>query len=803
MRASHWKTFLAFGLVTLSVSCSAPEPALPSATPTVTWTPAPTLTPSPTVTPTPATNIFLEAAEIAEFHGDWDKALAGYDQAVAFALEPDEIVRSELGRGRTLIAMGNLSGAVQSLSGFLALDLEGGAVAATLLRADAHEQLGNYTEAAQDFASAGMLSEVPLQDWIFEREGDAWSYAGVLEESSAAYKKALDVLYDVKDVNLEIKYARSLDRLGQKEAALERYQAIYNATDEPIFKAQMDFLIGKVYQWLGDRESANIAFYDAVVNYPQTVDANSSLTALLNDNYPVDDLTRGIVHYHAGEYLAAQTEFERYTLSDPEGHLGIVHHYLAMIYRQQGDYSSAIEEWDLLIETHPGDENIPLAWEQQVRTYWAYLDQYQVSWELSQAFHDRDPTHPRAAEFLYDAAAIAELGGQLDVAIELWDRVADQHSIYERAHEARFKSGIASFRLGENAKALESFQQAFSSASLPADRAADQLWIGKTYIALGQTDQGRSAWEFAIAADPGGYYGLRADDLLAGRAPFTKALGLQYPEDLPAMREAGENWVRTTFGLDPMLDLSDLGPQLSVHPRVLRGDMLWVSGAFSQAKLEFNLLRDEIDGDPALMYRLMNHLVELGLYQPAIYLSAELLEMAGEAGGRAAEANPYLSHIRFGLYFSELVDTEAAGADFDSLFIFSVIRQESLFESFATSYAAARGLMQVIPSTGEYLWSKAGWPIDYTSDDLYRPIVSVHYGVLYLIEQREFFDGDLFATLAAYNAGPGNSLAWYLDAQDDPDLFLEIIRIQQPEEYIRSIYWAYRQYQSLYATPLP
>ena len=109
--------------------------------------------------------------------------------------------------------------------------------------------------------------------------------------------------------------------------------------------------------------------------------------------------------------------------------------------------------------------------------------------------------------------------------------------------------------------------------------------------------------------------------------------------------------------------------------------------------------------------------------------------------------------------------------------------------------------MQIIPSTGEYLWSKAGWPSDFTIDDLFRPVVSVHYGVLYLEEQRDYFDGDLYATLAAYNAGPGNSLAWVLDAQGDPDLFLEIIRIQQPQDYIRSIYWAYRQYQALYVTP--
>ena len=515
----------------------------------------------------------------------------------------------------------------------------------------------------------------------------------------------------------------------------------------------------------------------------------------------MDNLSRGIVDYYADEYLAAQAAFERYILGDPEGHVGIVHHYLALIYRAQGDYPSAIAEWDLLIETHPGDENIPLAWEQKVFTYWAYLDQYQTAWELSLAFADSDPLHPLAAEFVFDAAVIAEIGGQLVVAKDLWGKVVEEYPVYERSHEARFKAGITEFRLGENAAALSAFQGALEVASSPAQLAADQLWIGKTYIALGDSENARSAWQFALAQDPGGYYGLRADELLDGRAPFTSLGATEFPQDMETVRAEGETWLRATFGLPSDLDLSDMGSVLSHDAHVERGDLLWRIGAYSQAKVEFNMLRDEIDGDPETMYRLMNHLVELGLYQPAIYLSADLLALAGLDDQPAGKAPKYISAIRFGPYFGDLILNEAQQVELDGLFVLAVTRQESLFESFATSYAAARGLMQIIPSTGEYIASQAGWPIDFTIDDLFRPIVSVHYGVFYLKEQHELFEGDLYATLAAYNAGPGNSLAWVSDAQGDPDLFLEIVRIQQPQDYIRSIYWAYRQYQSLYVTP--
>ncbi|MCK5635576.1 MAG: transglycosylase SLT domain-containing protein, partial [Anaerolineales bacterium] len=76
--------------------------------------------------------------------------------------------------------------------------------------------------------------------------------------------------------------------------------------------------------------------------------------------------------------------------------------------------------------------------------------------------------------------------------------------------------------------------------------------------------------------------------------------------------------------------------------------------------------------------------------------------------------------------------------------------------------------------------------------------VSVRLGARYMADQRDLFNGDLYAALAAYNAGPGNSSVWKELSQEDPDLFLEIIRLQQPRDYIRSIAWAFSEYQALY-----
>lgn len=118
----------------------------------------------------------------------------------------------------------------------------------------------------------------------------------------------------------------------------------------------------------------------------------------------------------------------------------------------------------------------------------------------------------------------------------------------------------------------------------------------------------------------------------------------------------------------------------------------------------------------------------------------------------------------------------------------------------ATSYAEARGLMQVIPSTGQAIADQLGWPPGYDTEDLYRPVVSVRFGSHYLREQLDRFQGDPFAALAAYNAGPGNAILWKELAPDDPDLFLEVVRLEQPQLYIRTIYEVYAIYRHLYGS---
>jgi len=160
----------------------------------------------------------------------------------------------------------------------------------------------------------------------------------------------------------------------------------------------------------------------------------------------------------------------------------------------------------------------------------------------------------------------------------------------------------------------------------------------------------------------------------------------------------------------------------------------------------------------------------------------------------------FFNHVRYGLYYQELVLPAAQQNGFDPLLLFAVIRQESLFEGFVNSTAGARGLMQIVPSTGQTIAKNMNWPPNYTDADLYRPLVSIDMGAHYLKSIQDYLNGDLYDALAGYNAGPGNAQIWQQLAGGDPDLFLEIVRYDETRTYIRSVFENYGMYRLLYGT---
>jgi len=103
---------------------------------------------------------------------------------------------------------------------------------------------------------------------------------------------------------------------------------------------------------------------------------------------------------------------------------------------------------------------------------------------------------------------------------------------------------------------------------------------------------------------------------------------------------------------------------------------------------------------------------------------------------------------------AEVIARGATRLDLDLDLVLALIFVESAGYTFAVSPVGARGLMQIMPPTGEELARRMGrsWP---GPDALFDPVLNVELGMAYLRQLLDRYDGNLERALTAYNAGPG------------------------------------------------
>lgn len=86
----------------------------------------------------------------------------------------------------------------------------------------------------------------------------------------------------------------------------------------------------------------------------------------------------------------------------------------------------------------------------------------------------------------------------------------------------------------------------------------------------------------------------------------------------------------------------------------------------------------------------------------------------------------------------------------DPALVAAVIHVESHFDPFAVSNVGARGLMQIMPLTAQWLLRNDG----VRPAHLFNPVLNIELGTAYLAQLMNRFGGDLNQALIAYNAGP-------------------------------------------------
>lgn len=143
--------------------------------------------------------------------------------------------------------------------------------------------------------------------------------------------------------------------------------------------------------------------------------------------------------------------------------------------------------------------------------------------------------------------------------------------------------------------------------------------------------------------------------------------------------------------------------------------------------------------------------------------------------------------LRFPVNYASEVEDNAYRHSLDPAIVFGLIRQESVFDRKARSPVGARGLMQIMPKTGQQIARDLNeqWQSD---NNLFNPEVNVKYGTYYFKQLLSRFKGHFALATAAYNAGPARVKSWLPSDETVPaDIWIETIPFKETRKYVSSV----------------
>ena len=324
---------------------------------------------------------------------------------------------------------------------------------------------------------------------------------------------------------------------------------------------------------------------------------------------------------------------------------------------------------------------------------------------------------------------------------------------------------LARFRLGliqwESSPATAA--TTFDSVAIlhPADEeaTASRYWAARAYERSGRKADAVSRWQGIIKAAPLSYYAMRAAERL--HVP-----GWSPPEG------------------------ADSAPHLAgVDSAVRRIAALRQLGMDVEARFEIDALASRAGKAAADAPAVAEALVAAG----EASRGARVAMAAVEAGG--ASRAMYL--VAYPVLHADALVTEATRNGLDPALVAGLIRQESSWNPRAVSPAAARGLMQLLPSVGASVAASHRYPL-WNNALLFDPDVSIELGTAHLASSLRR-DTPPERALAAYNAGASRVTRWSRrPSASEAELFTEWIPFSETRDYVRLVLRNAAAYRALY-----
>jgi soluble lytic murein transglycosylase len=172
------------------------------------------------------------------------------------------------------------------------------------------------------------------------------------------------------------------------------------------------------------------------------------------------------------------------------------------------------------------------------------------------------------------------------------------------------------------------------------------------------------------------------------------------------------------------------------------------------------------------------------------------------AAGMSQFVGKAVQEIKLPLRHEDVIRQQAADKGVDASLIAAVIYTESHFRD-QTSRAGATGLMQLMPSTADYIARLSGGTA-FTHGDLATPQINIAYGSYYLHYLLKKYRNSEVLALAAYNGGEGKVDEWLAGAAAKGETFdvARHIPFSETRAYVTKVMQAQSDYREQYPDEL-
>ncbi len=363
------------------------------------------------------------------------------------------------------------------------------------------------------------------------------------------------------------------------------------------------------------------------------------------------------------------------------------------------------------------------------------------------------PNSGLAPEALYNAARLYQINDDTQKAVKIYDSLLRKYSKSEFAEDGAWNLGWIYYRRGMFREAQATFS-AFTNAQSTFNASNSKYWKARTLEKQGRNDEAKEIYKNLAMSMVPTYHSYLAQ----------KKTGL-YP---------------TYTKTDPEVYFSFNG----YNPLKDKIDLLIEIGLFDDAIFEIDKLQNSASS--------ANDFILISLLYSKVNDFYKSIKNAQGIGLPAANT------LSFPLGYRVIVEAYSKKYGIDEYLVYSIIREESRFQKNARSPANARGLMQLLPSTGRATARKVGLS-SYNTEMLNIPRINIELGIYYFKQVLDEFLGDIHLAMASYNAGPHRAAKWKVKHYNlDKDEFVEEIPFRETRNYIRRILRSYGAYKAIY-----